>query len=329
MQHVTSHRLFGAGGLYITNHILMMLVAAALMVLVFAHVGRHMRNPVPRGLTNFFEAILSYLRTDVFRPVLGDNCDRFTPFLWTVFFFILFCNLLGLVPIGAIPGLFNPELAHWGGTATGNISVTAGLAVFAFIVFHVSGIVQNVRVQMDPSLDPHHSGNDHIFPHGHGGALSSVGYGADSDVKIDHTPGPHAHGLHAAPKGKSFIPALFGGIGMYIWTYAPHPDMGPKWLSVAFWFVLLCLEMISTIVKPFSLCVRLFANMLAGHLVLGALVALVPLTAGLAWVLGISTAVILGSAAVCLLELFEAFLQAYIFVFLTTLFIAAAVAPEH
>jgi F-type H+-transporting ATPase subunit a len=332
MQHVNSYPLFAVGGLSVTNHILMMLVAAFLMIVVFAHVGRRARNPVPSGLANFFESILSFLRTEVFRPALGANTDRFAPFLWTVFFFILFCNLLGMVPTGAILGLFNGNLMHWGGAATGNMSVTAGLALCAFAAIHVSGIIQNVRVQMDPTLDPHHTGRDHMPPHGHGGTLGATGPDAERDVTIDHHVGDghdDAHGLHHAPAGKPFLQAVPAGIGVYIWTYAPHPEIGNKVLDVGMWVVLLLLEGIGTLVKPFSLCVRLFANMLAGHLVLAALVGLVPLTAGIAWMLGISIPVVLGSAALSVLELFVAFLQAYIFVFLTTLFIASAVAPEH
>ena len=301
MEHVNSHPLFEVGRLYVTNHILMMLVAGALMVLIFSHVGSKARNPVPSGVANFFEAMLSFLRTEVFRPVLGEHTDRFLPFLWTVFFFILFCNLLGLLPIGAVLGLADPHLVTWGGTATGNISVTAALAGCAFIAIHYSGIAQSVRIQMNPALAPHHGEHD----------------------------AAHGHGTHHEAVGKPLPQALVWGTALYVWNYAPHPDMGFPILSVAMWVVLLALEMLGTFIKPFALCVRLFANMLAGHLVLGALVGLVPLTAGLAWMLGISVPVVLGSVAVSLLEMFECFLQAYIFTFLTTLFIASAVAPEH
>jgi F-type H+-transporting ATPase subunit a len=93
--------------------------------------------------------------------------------------------------------------------------------------------------------------------------------------------------------------------------------------------MLLILEIAGALVKPFALCVRLFANMIAGHMVLAALVTIIPFGAA-AYVWGpIGVTVVLGSTALSLLELFVAFLQAYIFTFLTTLFIASAVAPEH
>jgi F-type H+-transporting ATPase subunit a len=75
--------------------------------------------------------------------------------------------------------------------------------------------------------------------------------------------------------------------------------------------------------------IRLFANMIAGHIVLAALVLLIPVTAGIAAQIGVGVPVTVLSLLIRMLELFVAFLQAYIFTFLTTLFIASAVAPEH
>ena len=95
--------------------------------------------------------------------------------------------------------------------------------------------------------------------------------------------------------------------------------------------LLLGLEFIGSLVKPFSLCVRLFANMIAGHLVPAALIMLIPLpaVAGIAATYGIGIVVVAGCVALGCLDLFVAFLQAYIFTFLVTLYIASAVAPEH
>ncbi len=78
-------------------------------------------------------------------------------------------------------------------------------------------------------------------------------------------------------------------------------------------------------VKPFALAVRLFANMLAGHTILATLLGLI-LMAQSYWIGGVT---VLGCACFSLLELFVAFLQAYIFTFLTTLFIGSAIHPEH
>lgn len=321
LDHVKSHGLhITLFGVELTNHMLMLLLAAVLMLITFSAMGAAAKNPVPRGLRNFFEAILSFLRTEVFQPALGPHTDRFVPFLWTTFFFILFANVLGLVPFSAALGLVHPSLAHVGGTATGNLAVTAALALTAFLLIHLSGIWQQIRIQMDPSLDPHHHGHDHMPAelHGHGGTHGAVG---PESLEHSHL---HQHPGHTHPEkhGKAFPVAVVVGFFMYWKNFVPA-------VPLFLWPLMFFLELIGALVKPFSLAVRLFANMLAGHLILGALVALVPV--GAAWWLvgGIGIPVVLGSAAINLLEIFVAFLQAYIFTFLTTLFIAAAVAPEH
>src|SRR5262249_3000880 len=81
----------------------------------------------PKGFAAGFESIILYLRNDIYMPVLGGHGgSAYVPFCMTLFFFILFCNLFGLVP--------------WGSTPTGNIGVTATLAVITFIVVETAGI---------------------------------------------------------------------------------------------------------------------------------------------------------------------------------------------
>jgi F0F1-type ATP synthase membrane subunit a len=331
-----------------SNHILMMCIAAALAMLVFTYVGAKARTTlVPRGMHNFFESILSFLRTELIRPALGANADRFTPFIWTVFFFILFCNLLGLIPLNEIATttrylvekMQHGDKAqiheyHFWGTATANFSMTGGLAIVAFFAVHISGIIQQVRIKMDPSLAPHHHGNDHAPPHGHGQSFGLEGIEDERDVVLEHRVGDghdHAHGVHHSQEfgGQPFPVAVVTGIGSYIWNFAPHPEMGWKVIELVMFGALFVLELAGSIVKPFSLCVRLFANMVAGHLVLASLVGMIPFAMAVyAWG-PIGAIVVAGCTALSMLELFVAFLQAYIFAFLTTLFIASAVAPEH
>jgi len=303
----------------------MMVIAAVLVLVVFTYVGVQARRTlVPRGVHNFFESILSFLRTELIRPALKENADRFTPFIWTVFFFILFCNLLGLIPVNEIVtfvrsiGKTPAQVPHmqpteiWG-TATANFSVTGGLAIVAFFAIHISGIYQQIRIKMNPALDPHHRGDEHSH--------------AADDAHGDQV----AHHTHegVAVRGQALPVAVVTGVGSYIWNFAPHPEVGWKPMDLALFLALLLLELAGSLVKPFSLCVRLFANMVAGHLVLAALVSIVPFTAAVYLWGPVSVIVIAGCAALSLLELFVAFLQAYVFAFLTTLFIAAAVAPEH
>jgi F-type H+-transporting ATPase subunit a len=310
---------FGSKSFYFTNHMLMMLVAAGLCLWIFPRVARHYRNGgeprAPHGLTNLFEALIQFIREGVARPVLGPRTDAFMPFLWTMFFFILFCNLLGMVPIDSIIALITGgRVQHVGGTATGNLAVTGGLALCSLFIIHASGVKAVYRGLIDGTYG-HHGHDEHDQDHG------------------DHGHG-HRHGASPAF-------AAFAAAPLYLWNFAPHvflpgPDASPVLrplmyiLDFFMWVVLLLLELLGAIIKPFALMIRLFANMIAGHIVLASILALIPVVSAITigYIFG-SLPSALGCVALSCLELFVAFLQAYIFVFLTTLFIGAAVAPEH
>src|SRR6476646_7067154 len=90
------------GPLHLTNQMVMALLAAVLMLLICPRLFARADGSAPRGAKNFFESILEFLRIEVFRPALKEHTDRFVPFLWTMFFFILFCNLLGQIPVDDI-----------------------------------------------------------------------------------------------------------------------------------------------------------------------------------------------------------------------------------
>ena len=129
--------------------------------------------------------------------------------------------------------------------------------------------------------------------------------------------------------------AILTAIPLYLWNFAPHPfKPGPgeskaKWfLDVPFFLFLLVLELIGAVIKPFALCMRLFANMVAGHVVLAVFIGMIVGVHGLLQ-LALGIPIGLFHLSIQLLEIFVAVLQAYIFTFLTTLFIASAVAPEH
>lgn len=331
-QRLFAHPLFHVFGhpFYFNSHMLMMLIAALIMVMIFPRMANNRKkSAVPRGIDNFFEAILSYLRTEVFQPALGVNADRFAPFLWTVFFFILFLNLLGIIPMEQIIGLINYEFGThwpiWGGAATGNLMVTAALAITTFFVIHISGIWQRIRVQMDPTLDPHHTGNDHLKPRGHGEILGSVGPDDARDVRIAAHAGdglPHAHGIHRAPQGQIFPVAAALGFWDYWKNFTPTV---PKIIYPG----VFVLELFGSLIKPFALCMRLFANMIAGHLVLAALISMIFIAENYVMRGSVSVIVVLSCVAFSLLEVLVCFIQAYIFMFLATLFIATAVSPEH
>lgn len=114
----------------ITKHVVFLFIAAVLTVVtmwVAARAAHRLEQgeKAPGGLLNAMEAFYLFLRDDVAMANIGSGGERFVPLVITLFFFILFANLLGLVPFGA--------------TATSNIMVTSGLAVIAFIVIETSG----------------------------------------------------------------------------------------------------------------------------------------------------------------------------------------------
>jgi F-type H+-transporting ATPase subunit a len=112
----------------ITKNVAMLLITAVLMVWVFTSVARgYKRNAgkAPKGAQSFFEPIILFVRDEIVKPNIGHHYEKFFPYILTLFFFILFGNLLGLLP-GA-------------GNLTGNIAVTLTLALLTFIITNVSG----------------------------------------------------------------------------------------------------------------------------------------------------------------------------------------------
>ncbi|MEJ7809145.1 MAG: F0F1 ATP synthase subunit A [Gemmatimonadaceae bacterium] len=114
-----------------TKHVVMLWVAAGLCLVTLltaaaAHQRHHHAVGHPKGFAAGIEATVLYLRNEVILPNVGHHGERYVPFVLTLFFFILFANLLGLIPYGS--------------TATGNISVTATLAIITFIVVEIAGM---------------------------------------------------------------------------------------------------------------------------------------------------------------------------------------------
>jgi hypothetical protein len=135
--------------------------------------------------------------------------------------------------------------------------------------------------------------------------------------------------LVAGSEGGAVLRWVGGALGVVYAANAGglHPL---DFADLLMWGFVFLLECIGAIVKPFALCMRLFANMIAGHIVLASILLLIPVFTGLtAGYLATSLPVAIGCVLLNCLELFVAFLQAYIFMFLTTMFIGAAVHPEH
>jgi F-type H+-transporting ATPase subunit a len=222
--------------LSITKNVLMLLINASILLIVLISVAKSYTSragKAPKGLQSFIEPIVLFVQNDIVKPNIGAKYEKYLPYLLTLFFFILFGNLLGLLP-GA-------------GNLTGNISVTLVLALITFFITNLSG-------------------------------------------------------------NKSYWGHIF-------WT----PGV-PLPLRI----IILPVELIGVFTKPFSLTVRLFVAITAGHIVLLALICLTFIFQS--WVVGFGSAVFV--TLISLIELLVAGIQAYVFTLFSALYIGMAVA-EH
>ncbi len=126
----------------ITQHLVFMWFAVVILLVAFRKVAKsYSKSLAPKGINNFLEVLIVFVRDEIVRPTIGKGYERFLPFLLTIFFFILVCNFLGLIPFGA--------------TATSNISVTAALAIISFFFIQVGGMMKNGSYGYFKGLLPH------------------------------------------------------------------------------------------------------------------------------------------------------------------------------
>jgi F-type H+-transporting ATPase subunit a len=285
----------------LTKFMLLELLVAGLIIAIFVPLCRKAAaGGLPKGAWwNAFESLLAFVRNDIAKPALGEHeADRFVPFLWTVFLFILFLNLLGLFPFLASP--------------TASIWVTGAMAVVSFIMMHGAAIAKKGVVQYFTSLWPHIE----IVPNPWGGGHGH-GHGDEHDLGHEHHEHEHAHDEPAPqPTTGQVVSWIIGsvfGFGLSLMIYV--------------------IELFGTVIKSFVLAVRLFANMFGGHMVLATLLFFIYAVgnAGASYLMwgGVTLTSVLGVVALSLLELFVAFLQAYVFTFLTALFMGMSLNPEH
>ncbi|MCX8056263.1 MAG: F0F1 ATP synthase subunit A [Ignavibacteria bacterium] len=127
----------------ITKHVVFLWLAAFIVGSLLIYTARsYKKSFIPRGVANLVEMIIQFIKDEIVTPTIGEKyVPSFLPFLGTVFFFILTCNLLGLLPYGA--------------TATSNISVTASLALLSFIMIQFAGMKKNGVIGYFKGLIPH------------------------------------------------------------------------------------------------------------------------------------------------------------------------------
>lgn len=232
----------------ITKNVFTMFLATLLLIIVFSIVAKGYKKnegKAPKGLQSFMEPIIEFIRDEVAIPMIGEkHYERFMPFVMSLFFFILFCNLLGLIPF--FPGSAN---------VTGNLGVTMALAVMVFLVTNLNG-------------------------------------------KKDY------------------------------WEHILWMPGVPVFVKP----ILAVVEILGLFIKPFSLMIRLFANISAGHIIILSLIGLVFLFGNNGEsVGGAATGALVGGLFTLfmnLIELLVAFLQAFIFAMLGASYIGAAV-EEH
>ncbi len=277
----------------LTKYMVLQVLAAVLVWLVFRGLAQRVAGGKPvKGIWwNFWEMLAFYVRDEIVRPLIGiphdhghhddhghadaasnsdghhdhaavsstsivavgahakvkvgHPADKYLPYVWSVFFYILFCNLLGAIPLLGSP--------------TAEINVTGVLAVVTFL--HV------------------------------------VFYGSERD-----------------------------GIQGFLKSLVPHMDL-PKPIAIVLLPMIWLIEAGGLLIKHGVLAIRLFANIMAGHTVLGVFLGFIAVADGMMWGI-VMPASILGQVAFGMLELFFAFLQAYVFALLTSLFISAAVNPH-
>ena len=217
----------------ITKSTVMMFLASIILICVLVYaVSSNRKNSVPKGIGNAVESIVVYVRDEIVVANMGPEGLKLMPFFLTLFFFILFSNLLGLFPFMSQP--------------TKNINITAALALITFGITQYKGI--------------------------------------------------RAHGF--AGYVKNLVPP---GVPVFVLP------------------IMVVVEFIGLFTKPFSLLMRLFANITAGTIIIFSLIGLIFVMNYPGTVIAIPFAIF-----IYLIEIFIAFLQAYIFTLLSTLYINMA-----
>jgi F-type H+-transporting ATPase subunit a len=221
----------------ITKSVIGIFIVALVMFLIFSSLAKSYKKNagISKGIGRIFEPLVLYVRDEIAIPNIGEkNYKKYMSYLLTVFFFILFLNILGLMPFG-----FN---------ITGNITITLSLALLTYLITTLTA-------------------NKNYWSH------------------MLWMPG---------------VPVLLRPI-------------------------LALIELLGTVIKPFSLMIRLYANMMAGHVVLMSIIALMFIFKS--WI-GSSLSFVL-AFSLSILEILVAFLQAYIFTMLTSLYFGAGNEEHH
>lgn len=265
---------------WMSSGIFSMIMTGVVLIAVIVPVARRYRYH-PKGSAHLLDVVVVFMRDMIARPALGDRAYDFLPFLLTLFVFILFMNLVGMVPLEAVTGLVGlPPMGH---TPTVIPTVCAALASLALLKIISSGLVVQAKRK------------------------------------------------HRELHWPMWVCIVLSPM-LWMGSLAPSvPGLVGKVLVVP----LALLELVGAVAKCFSLMIRLCANMLSGHMLLAILMVLIFQAIGAfldtqaTQLFYVGPAVVVGAVGVKLLELLVAGLQAYIFTFLTAMFLGLYAEGRH
>lgn len=239
----------GSVRFHLSKHLTLIWIVAAVTTLLFVWGARRIRQDKgnARGvLANLLESIVAFVRSEMVLPNMGHHGEPFVPLFLSIFTFVLFANLAGLIPGSA--------------TATGNICVTTALSLMVLVISLAAGMKSQGPLRYWYNLVPH-------------GIVTK-----------------------------------------------------PTWWLFPVWGLMFVIELLGLAIKHFALLIRLYANMIAGHIVIISMLALV---VGAGGSLTMAPVAVPLSVMMFFLELLVAFLQAYVFTLLSILFVGMAVHPDH
>lgn len=307
--HVTDKPFYGW---FVSNVTLMLILSGILTCLMLIPAAKRIATG-KRGsvddfrsqgvFANMIETVCMYLRDQTFRPILKEETDKYIGVLWSFFFFILIANLLGLVPLLDLTNALG--MMAGGQSLMTNLNETAS-SIDATLRTSLGGALPDFLVTMllgSPIKDPKW--------HGIGGTATQSIWVTGSLATIAFL---FINGTAFIKDPVGFLKHLTAGAPFYMW-----PIMIP-------------VEIMGMFVKPVALALRLFANMTGGHIIVATLfLFVVQLSTQLGGVLGhgLGLLPLLGNMVIYLLEILVAFIQAFIFTFLTGLFLAQLVVHEH
>ncbi len=301
------------------------MILATLILLISLPLLARLR--VPRGRQasmGLLELTVLFIRESIARRAMGPAAEKAVPFLATLFCFILVNNLLGLVPLavtsealglggwgGACPQGRPLNVTPIGGTPTTGLWVCVALASMSFLAIMLSGYFQQVRLLWKgvegagPATQ--HAGDEH---HGSARPGANLWLRMSQWLMRRRWPLPLALVLAVFTWLNNFVPTIPGVTGLLIWP------------------VLLVLELIGFVARSSALAIRLLANETGGHILLGVLIIFAESARG--WMIPlVSIPAGIGFLLLTVLELLVAVIQAYIFTFLSALFIGLVVSRQH